>query len=107
AALHRQQLKSKLDLDLVQVELTNAESLLVKARNDLKASYADLNRAMGVAGAEDYILEEVSTGVRGQGTLEGLINDSRAHPELRRAREFTTSAAARYRAMKKQYLPVV
>ncbi|HZS12700.1 MAG TPA: TolC family protein [Nitrospirales bacterium] len=107
AALHRQQLKSKLDLDLVQVELTNAESLLVKARNDLKASYADLNRAMGVAGAEDYILEEVSTGVRGQGTLEGLINDSRAHPELRRAREFTSSAAARYRAMKKQYLPVV
>src|SRR5206468_7845256 len=48
-ALYRQQLKSKLDLDLVQVELTNAESLLVKARNDLKASFADLNRAMGIA----------------------------------------------------------
>ena len=40
-ALYRQQLKSKLDLDLVQVELTNAESLLIRARNDLKASFAD------------------------------------------------------------------
>ena len=49
-ALHRQQLKSKLDLDLVQVELTNAQSLLVKAKNDLKAGYTDLNRVMGIVG---------------------------------------------------------
>ncbi|HSN05155.1 MAG TPA: TolC family protein, partial [Nitrospira sp.] len=41
--LYRQQLKSKLDLDLVKVELVNAESLLVRSRNDLKASFADLN----------------------------------------------------------------
>ena len=49
-ALYRQQLKSKLDWNLVRVELVNAESFLVRSRNDLKSSYADLNRAMGVAG---------------------------------------------------------
>ena len=106
-ALYRQQLKSKLDLDLVQVELTNAESQLVKARNDLKASFADLNRAMGITGADEYVLEEISTDVRPQGTLEELLNESQAHPELRKAKELTASAEARYRAMKKQYLPVV
>ena len=45
-SLYRQQLKSKLDLALVQVELTNAESLLVRARNALKSSFAELNRAI-------------------------------------------------------------
>ncbi len=49
-ALYRQQLKSKLDWNLVRVELVNAESFLVRSRNDLKSSYADINRAMGVVG---------------------------------------------------------
>ena len=44
--LYRQQLKSKLDLNLVRVELVNAESLLVRSRYDLKSSFAELNRTM-------------------------------------------------------------
>ena len=105
--LYRQQLKSKLDLALVQVELTNAESTLVKARNDLKASFADLNRAMGVSGAEDYVLEDIAIAVRAVRSLESLITDSLSHPELLRAKEFAASAGARVRATKKQYLPTV
>ena len=62
--LYRQQLKSKLDFDLARVELVNAQSLLVKTRNDAKASFADLNRAMGIVGAEDYVLEDVPVDVR-------------------------------------------
>jgi len=106
-ALYRQQLKSKLDLDLVQVELTNAESLLVRARNDLKASFADLNRAIGFVGREDYVLEDLSVAPRPQRTLESLITDSLSHPELQRAKGMTASAEARVEAMKKQYLPTV
>ncbi len=106
-ALYRQQLKSKLDLDLVQVELTNAESILVRARNDLKASFAELNRAIGISGPEDYILEDISVAVRPQPSLESLITDSLAHPELQRAKELTRSAQARFEATKKQYLPTV
>src|SRR5436309_15319086 len=86
--LYRQQLKSKLDLDLVQVELTNAESALVKTKNDLKASFADLNRAIGITGPEDYVLEDVPIEVRPQRPLEALITDSLSHPELQRAKEF-------------------
>jgi outer membrane protein len=106
-ALYRQQLKSKLDLDLVQVELTNAESLLVKARNGLKSSFANLNRAIGIAGAEDYVLEDLPIHVRPQRPLESLISDSLSHPEYRKAKEFTASAEAKVTAMKRQYLPTV
>jgi outer membrane protein len=107
ATLYRQQLKSKLDLDLVQVELTNAESLLVRARNDVKASFADLNKAMGLSGPGDYVLEAISVDVRSPGALESLITDSLGHPELQRAKEVERSAQARVSAMKRQYLPVV
>lgn len=106
-ALHRQQLKSKLDFDLVRVELVNAESLLVKTRNDLKASFADLNRAIGFVGSDDYVLEDVSTDVRTTKALDDLINDSLSHPELKRAKEQTASADARMRAAKRQFLPTV
>lgn len=106
-ALHRQQLKSKLDLDLVQVELTNAETLLVRARNELKASFADLNRAMGIAGPEDYVLDDLAVEIRQPRPLEALIADSLSHPELRKARELVASSEAKVLAMKKQYLPTI
>ncbi|MGH7164512.1 MAG: TolC family protein [Nitrospiraceae bacterium] len=106
-ALYRQQLKSKLDLDLVQVELTNAESVLVKARNGLKASFADLNRAMGVTSSEDYVLEDIPIAVVPQRPLDSLLSDSLSHPELKRVQELARSAEARVRAVKKQYLPTV
>jgi outer membrane protein len=106
-ALHRQQLKSKLDFDLVRVELVNAESLLIKTRNDLKASFADLNRAIGFVGSDDYVLEDLSTDVRATKALDDLINDSLSHPELKRAKEQTAAADARMRATKRQFLPTV
>jgi outer membrane protein len=105
--LYRQQLKSKLDLDLVRVELVNAESLLVRSRNDLKSSFADLNRAMGIEGSEDYTLEDVAIDVKAQRGLNDLIADSLAHPEVKRAKEATAAAEAKKRAMKSQYLPTV
>lgn len=106
-ALYRQQLKSKLDLNLVRVELVNAESLLVRSRNDLKSSFADLNRTMGIQGPEDYTLEDLAIDVRAQRALDDLIADSLSHPELKRAKEQTASAEAKKRAMKSQYLPTV
>ncbi|MDF0644091.1 MAG: TolC family protein [Nitrospira sp.] len=105
--LHRQQLKSKLDLDLMRVELVNAESLLVRSRNDLKSSFADLNRAMGVAGREDYVLEDLAVTVTPPRPLESLVSDSLSHPELQRLKEQTASAEAKLVATKRQYLPTI
>lgn len=106
-ALYRQQLKSKLDLNLAQVELTNAESQLVRARNDLKASVVDLNRAMGIQGLDDYVLEDLPVAIRDLPALPTLLQNSLAHPELRRAKEFTASAEAKLVATKRQYLPTI
>ncbi|WP_447978352.1 TolC family protein [Candidatus Nitrospira bockiana] len=107
ASLYRNQLKSKLDLDLVQVELTNAESQLVKARNDLKASYADLNRAMGVEGRDDYVLEDLPIEVRAHGPLDDLVAESLGHPDVQRVQQLALSADSRAKAAKKQYLPTL
>jgi len=106
-ALYRQQLKSKLDLDLVQVELTNAESALIKARNGLKASFADLNRAMGITGSDDYVLENLATEVRPLPPLENLMASSHLHPEVKKAQEQQRSAEAKLKAAKRQYFPTI
>lgn len=91
----------------MQVELTNAESLLIRARNALKASFANLNRAMGITGPEDYVLEDLPVEVRPQPSLESLIASSLSHPELQRTKELARSAEARAKAFKRQYLPTV
>ena len=105
--LYRQQLKSKLDLNLVRLELVNAESLLIRNRNDLKASFSNLNRTMGIAGSDDYTLEDIDIDVATHRALGELITDSLAHPELKRAKEQMAAAEAKKRAMKSQYLPTV
>jgi outer membrane protein len=105
--LYRQQLKSKLDLDLMRVELVNAESLLIRSRNDLKSSFADLNRAMGVIGREDYVLEDLAVNVNPTRPLDSLVADSLTHPELQRLKEQTASAEAKLAATKRQYLPTI
>lgn len=106
-ALYRQQLKAKLDVDFVHVELANAESALVKAQNGLKASFAELNRAMGLAGPDDYILEDIATEVRPLAALETLVERSRSHPELKKAQEQRRSAEAKLTATKRQYFPTI
>lgn len=106
-ALYRQQLKSKLDVDFVQVELTNADAALVKARNGLKASFAELNRVMGIAGPDDYILEDMTTEVRPLPPRERLFAMSRLHPELKKAQEQRRSAEAKLTATKRQYFPTI
>jgi outer membrane protein len=58
AVLFKQQLKSKLDLDLMSIELKSAEVLLVQGKNELRAAFAALNNAMGIRGPEDYTLQD-------------------------------------------------
>lgn len=105
--LYRQQLKSKLDFDLARVELVNAESFLIRSKNDLKSSFADLNRSMGMPAREDYVLEDLAVNVTPTRPLESLITDSLSHPELQRLKEQTASAEAKLVATKRQYLPTI
>jgi outer membrane protein len=83
ALLHKRELKSKLDFDLISVELKNAEVQLVQAKNELRAAFARLNNAMGVRGPEDYTLEDIPVSAILSGTLETLIQRAlEERPEL-------------------------
>ncbi len=87
-ALYARQLKSKLDLDLVAVELRNAELALIKARNDLSQAFAALNHAMGVDGAERYELERIAIAVAPPAGIEPLVAEGiKNRPELLGSRE--------------------
>lgn len=82
-ALYRNQLRSKVDLDLIQVETSNAELALIRAKNDLSNNFALLNNTMGIKGPERYELEAVPVATSPLPDLETLVADGLQHrPEL-------------------------
>jgi outer membrane protein len=58
SALAASNLKSSLDVSFARVSLGEAQLLLVQARNDLSASFAELAAALGSATVTEYALEE-------------------------------------------------
>ncbi|HEU4686472.1 MAG TPA: TolC family protein [Nitrospira sp.] len=88
ASLYRNQLKSKIDVDLLQVEVSNAEYAVLGRQNDVKQQFAALNNAMGLSGAQDYQLESFEAVVRRLAPLESMLPQGlEARPELRGARD--------------------
>lgn len=82
-ALYRHQLKSKLDLDLVTVEVENAHLALIKARNDLAQAFAALNNAMGVEGPDRYDLEAIPFVKEAAPAMAELVEEGlKQRPEL-------------------------
>jgi outer membrane protein TolC len=91
--LYKHQLKSKVDLDLVAVEVSNAELVLVRARNDLKQAYAALNNAMGVEGPDRYELDRIPIQVIPGPAVETLIATGlNERPELLGHRDRLTAS---------------
>jgi len=106
--LYRNQIKSKLDLGLVQVQLTDAEFLLIRARNDLAATYAELNNAMGIEGPPAYSLEDLPVVLNDPGDLPALLSDAMGRrPELLSLKERMRTAQHRIDAATRSNFPVV
>jgi outer membrane protein len=57
-ALAKNKLKSGLDVSFANVDLSQAQLLLVQAQNDLQASFADLSTALGFAEQKTFQLVE-------------------------------------------------
>jgi outer membrane protein len=82
-ALYKHQLKSKVDLDLMSVEVSNAELSLIRAQNDLKQSFAALNNAMGIEGVDTYELEPTQIQVTPAPDIASLVTTGLSdRPEL-------------------------
>jgi outer membrane protein len=108
AILYKRELKSKLDLDFMSVELRNAEIQLVQAKNELRAAFAGLNNAMGARGAEDYTLEDLPAASASSSTLETLIAQAlEDRPELLATADRITQADERLSSSQALNLPTI
>ena len=82
-SLHRNQLRSKLDVDFASVEANRAELALIKSQNELKTAFADLNYAMGQQSPHEYALATVPLEIKPLPSLQGLFEQAlRTRPEL-------------------------
>jgi outer membrane protein len=98
---HRQQLRSKLDLDFASVEANRAELALIKAQNDLQASFAALNNAMGLQTGPAYALEQVTLAVQSAPTSEPLFREALTkRPELLGSKDRLQAAEEALKAAK-------
>lgn len=108
AILYRRELKSKLDLDLISIELRNAEVQLLQARNERRAAFAALNNAMGVQGPEEYTLEDVALSDSSADGLETLITQAlEERPEVRGATDRIRQAAEQFSSAEAMNRPTV
>lgn len=108
ATLYKRELKSKLDLDFISVELRNAEVQLLQAKNELRAAFAGLNNAMGVRGSEDYTLEELPEAAALSSTLETLITQALGdRPEVLGTTDRIKQADERLSSAKALNLPTI
>jgi outer membrane protein len=107
--LYRNQLKSKLDLGLVQVQLSDAEFLAIRARNDLASAFADLSNAMGVEGsAATYTLEDLPVIVESPRTIDVLMEEAMdRRPELLALKERMRTAEHRIKAASNTNYPII
>jgi outer membrane protein len=106
--LYRNQIKSKLDLGLVQVQLADAEFAVIQARNDLSSAFAELNNAMGVEGWSLYDLEDVSVTATEPDRLDLLLAEAQGRrPELVALKERVRTAENRVKAATSSHLPTV
>lgn len=83
AALYRNHLRSKLDLDFASVEADRAEVALIKADNGLKTAFAELDYAMGRRAGNEYRLATVSIQFTSLPPLQQLFEEALTkRPEL-------------------------
>ena len=106
--LYRNQIKSKLDLGLVQVQLADAQFAVIQARNDVASAFAELNNAMGIEGAPAYELEDVQVTVEEPALLGSLLSEVQdQRPELLAVKERVRTAEQRIKAANSQNFPIL
>jgi outer membrane protein len=90
------QLRSDLDVSFANVNLAQAQLLLVQAQGDLDASFADLSYALGMSGQQTFKLVEEPQPPSPPADLTTLINQAlQNRPDLA-AQRFSVQSAQSY-----------
>jgi outer membrane protein len=81
--LEKNKLKSGLDVSFANVNLAQAQLLLIQAQNNLQASYADLSTALGYPDQKSFILSDQSAPTAPPADITQLISQAlQDRPEL-------------------------
>jgi outer membrane protein len=106
--LEKNKLRSLLDVSFAEVDLAQAQLLLVQAQNNEKASYAELATALGLANPQPFDLAEEPLPPAPSADPTGLIVQAlQDRPDLSSAR-FGHEAALRYaRAERDLWMPTI
>ncbi len=94
--MEKNKLKSGLDVSFADVDLSQAQLLLVQAQNNLQASYADLSTALGLADPKTFQLTETPVPPAPPADFPTLMAQAiQNRPELV-SRRFDVNAAQSY-----------
>ncbi len=98
-ALGKAQLKSQVDVSFADVNLSEAQLALIRARDNLQQAFVDLGRALGLDSAPlQYQLAEGPVPAAPSSSVEGLISQAiQNRPELAELR-FSYQAAQKFEA---------
>jgi outer membrane protein len=106
--LQKNKLKSGLDVSFANVDLAQAQLLLVQAQNDLQASYADLSAAMGFADQKTFQLADQPVSPTPPSDLSALIAQAmRNRPEIISQQLDLSSAQSYATAERDLWLPTI
>jgi outer membrane protein len=86
-ALANANLKSQVDVEFVQVNLSEAKLMLIRAQDAVKRAYAELARALGEDRPVEYQLDDTPASPPPPDTTEALVTEAiQNRPELRELR---------------------
>ncbi len=95
-ALAKSKLKSQLDVSFANVNLAEAQLLLIQAQNDVDKSFAELSRALGFQQEQRYALEETVLPGPTPPDADALVQEAmNQRPELLSA-QFSRDAALKF-----------
>ncbi len=106
--LEKNKLRSLVDVSFAEVDLAQAQLLLVQAQNNEKASYAELAEALGLANPQPFVLaEEPMPPTPLADPTDLIVQALQDRPDLSSAR-FSHEAALRYaRAERDLWMPTI
>ena len=106
--LQKNKLKSGLDVSFANVDLAQAQLLLVQAQNDLQASYAELSDALGFADQKSFQLTEEPASPAPPADLSTLLGEAvRNRPEIISQQLDVNSAQSYATAERDLWLPTI
>jgi outer membrane protein len=92
-ALAKANLKSQVDVQFAQVNLSDAQLMLIRAQDAVKRAYSDLARALGEDRPIEYQLEEPGAAPPPPASTDPLVSEAiQNRPELRELRLRVTAA---------------